>query len=276
MEIVCQNDNKSLVNFLLKQIDDLNYANIQKILRKKDIKINGKRIGKDTAVAAGDKVEIFGVKTCEVEIVYQNDDILVANKPANIEVVSDSGKDLCEKLIKQTGQYLFAVHRLDRNTKGLVVFAKNLDSKNVLEKGFKEHKIKKYYLAITSGIVKEKSAKKVAYLKKDSQNSFCKICDQYKLGYSQIITNYKLLKRGDLLNLLEVEIETGKTHQIRAHLSHIGLPILGDEKYGDKEINRQFGKKKQMLVAYKLDLSKVLPVELIELKNIKEQMEKLV
>lgn len=276
MEIVCQNDNKSLVNFLLKQIDDLNYAKIQKILRKKDIKINGKRIGKDTGIAAGDKVEIFGFKTCEVEIVYQNDDILVANKPANIEVVSDSGNDLHEKLIKQTGQNLFAVHRLDRNTKGLVVFAKNLDSKNVLEKGFKEHKIKKYYLAITSGMVKEKFAKKVAYLKKDSQNSFCIICDQNKLGYSQIITNYKLLKRGDLLNLLEVEIETGKTHQIRAHLSHIGLPILGDEKYGDKEINRQFGKKKQMLVAYKLDLSKVLPVELIELKNIKEQMEKLV
>ena len=144
-------------------------------------------------------------------------------------------------------------HRLDRNTTGLVLFAKNEDSLNILLDKFKNHEIRKKYLALVYGIPKVKKARLEAYLFKDNKKSIVYISDNFKTGYSKIITSYSVIKEYDNnSSLLEVEIETGKTHQIRAHLAHIGYPIIGDGKYGINPVNKDFGFKFQQLKAYEL------------------------
>ena len=144
-------------------------------------------------------------------------------------------------------------HRLDRNTSGLILFAKNEPSLNILLDKFKHHEIEKHYLALVYGIPKKKSDKLVSYLFKDSSKSLVYISDIPKKGYQKIITSYSLIDSfNNNTSILDVEIETGRTHQIRAHLAHIGLPIIGDGKYGINEINKKFKSKTQKLVSYKI------------------------
>ena len=144
-------------------------------------------------------------------------------------------------------------HRLDRNTTGLVLYAKNKESLDILLSKFKNHEIEKHYLAWVYGIPKEKHKRLEAYLFKDNKKSMVYISDVFKKGYQKIITTYTILeKKKDNTSILDVEIETGRTHQIRAHLAHIGYPIIGDGKYGKNEINKTFNRRTQMLCSYKL------------------------
>ena len=136
-------------------------------------------------------------------------------------------------------------HRLDRNTTGLILFAKNQLSLDILLKKFREHEIEKHYLALVYGIPSTSHKRSEAYLFKDNKKSIVYISDVPKKGYVKIITSFSVIeKRKDNSCILDIQIETGKTHQIRAHLAHIGYPIIGDGK--------QFGKKYQMLCSYKL------------------------
>lgn len=242
--------NQKLSKFLSSELG-INYNQIQKIIRNKDVKISGARVSKDVDLEIGQEIEVF-LPEEKYEIIFENDDIVVAFKKRNLETINDVGDDFITKLSRQLGISLFAVHRLDRNTEGLVVFAKNVDAKNSLDKAIRERKLEKFYLAKVVGVPEKNQDNLVAYLKKDEKNSRVFISDNQEKGYEIIKTNYKLISHDDIFSILEVELVTGKTHQIRAHLSHIGLSILGDEKYGNSEINRKYNKKYQCLCAYKL------------------------
>lgn len=248
---IIKNKKEQRLSKLISSELGLSFAGIQKLIRSKDIKINGVRVGKDIAIGVGDEVEIFYPETV-VDVIFENDDIVVVNKPRGIETVSETQEDLLKILNKQLGKSLFAVHRLDRNTQGLVIFAKNFDAKFALDEAIKNRNIKKYYLARVVGVPKIKEQNLAAYLKKDEKNSIVYVSDNRLDGYDEIKTNYRVLESDGNFSILEVELVTGKTHQIRAHLSHIGLPILGDEKYGNNLVNKKMNKKQQCLCAYKL------------------------
>lgn len=250
-------NNKKICKFILDSFPTLSQNTLYKALRQKDIKINGKRINKDCEVLAGDTLNIYISDNLlypeiNLPVVYEDNNILVIDKPINIEVTGENSlTSMIQK--KYNSNNIMPCHRLDRNTTGLILFAKNNTSLNILLEKFKNHEIEKSYEALVYGIPKIKKARLEAYLFKDTKKSIVYISDSFKQGYQKIITSYSVIKEyNNNTSLLDVNIETGKTHQIRAHLAHIGYPIIGDGKYGINKINKQFGYKYQQLHSYKL------------------------
>ncbi len=252
-------NNKKLDKFLYDNIPTLSQNLYYKTLRKKDIKVNGKRVSENVNVFENDEILLYIPddlldNNLKLNIIYEDNNILLIDKPSNIEVTgTESLTSLIHKSYANCGFPPMPCHRLDRNTSGLILFAKNETSLKILLEKFKSHEIKKHYLALVYGIPKKKNDKLISYLFKDSSKSLVYISDVPKKGYLKIITSYSLLESySNNTSLLDVEIETGRTHQIRAHLAHIGLPIVGDGKYGKNEINKNFKVKTQKLVSYKL------------------------
>ena len=251
-------NNKKLINFLLDNFDGLSTSTIYKTLRKKDIKINEKRISENCLLRTGDEIKIYIAdnlleKKYDIPIIYEDNNIIVFDKPIGIEVTGENSlSNYAKNLFKQS--FIEPCHRLDRNTCGLVLFAKNRESLDILLDSFKHHTIEKHYLCIVYGIPKIESRKLEDYLFKDSKKSLVYISNKALPGYQKIITSYKILKKNTYKNisLLDITLETGRTHQIRAHMSYIGYPILGDGKYGINKINKEFKQNVQALCSYSL------------------------
>lgn len=226
------------------------YSLVMKLIRKKDVKINGRRTGKDEQIIANDEISVYAEITDEraEKTIYEDENVLVSIKPKGITSEDFYG------LIKKKRENARFIHRLDRNTDGIMIFALNDTAEKELLKGFKDRTFKKYYITKAAGIFDKKEGTLAAYLIKNAEKAEVKIFDEPKKGLDKIITKYKVLSEGDGFSVLEIELVTGKTHQIRAHLSHVGHPIIGDGKYGYKSINDKFKEKSQVLTAYKTQL----------------------
>ena len=245
------NRQQKIFDAILEIRPGINYQTLQTTLRKKDIKVNKKRISNNIFINIGDIITVFlpEKQKQEIEIIYQDENIIIANKPQGMETTKKD-KVFDGDCLEDCLEGCYACHRLDKNTAGIVVLAKNTDSQQILEDAFKHQNIKKNYKAIVTGKVNTNGANLTDYLIK--LDNIVKVYSK-KVENSKIIkTNYRVIDSKNELYLLDIELLTGRTHQIRAHLQHHGIFILGDEKYGNKEKNKLYKLKKQQLVAYKI------------------------
>ena len=250
-------NNKKLDKFIFDKFPSLSSGLFYKTLRKKDFRVNNIRISENIALHTGDEIKVFISdelleNNISLSVIYEDNNILIINKPINMEVTNESNS--ATSILGKKYSYIKPCHRLDRNTSGLVLFAKNEPSLNLILDAFKNHEIEKHYMATVYGLPKVKKARLTAYLFKDSKKSLVYISNEPKKGYVKIITSYTVVKEDKKKNtcILDINLETGRTHQIRAHLAYIGFPIIGDGKYGKNEINKKFNQKTQLLECYSL------------------------
>lgn len=254
LEFVYTGKSTTLTKAVTSRYPSLNYSHLRSLLRKKDVMVNGVRIKEDVEVLSGATIRLYTtIHTSadydyRVGTVYEDDNIFIFNKPKGLEVEGDVSLITYARKLCPTAE---AVHRLDLNTDGLIIVAKGNSVAEILKEEIKNRRIEKHYVCAVYGHTG--SAKRLeGYLKKDATKGKVTVFDTRVDGAVKIVTEYKTIKNFEDYSILDVNLVTGRTHQIRAHLAHVGHPILGDGKYGTREINSKFNFKKQALTAYKL------------------------
>ena len=245
-------DSSAKLSKVVISYSGIKFSEFSKLLKNKDIKVNGKRTSCDLSLSVGDVITVYAnleePLVCQThDVIFEDDNILVVDKYKGVN--SDT---LYSELSKNTE--LYYIHRLDLNTDGVMIFAKNTLAESELKKGFKNRTFDKSYLALVYGFFDKKEGLLSDYLIKDEDSSTVKIIRNKTRSALTVKTQYFVLKTGRETSLLKVNLLTGRTHQIRAHLAFYGHFIIGDGKYGKEEINRKLKVKKQQLSSYSLTL----------------------
>lgn len=184
-----------------------------------------------------------------IYLIYADSNIVVLNKRAHETVAQkDGGESALEERASLVFGELYPVHRLDANTTGLILFARNIAAKNELDKAFKNNTVKKIYRCIVKGSVNT-AATATAYMQKDSERAVITVHESYAPQRKEMVTSYKPISCHDGITVLEIELHTGRTHQIRAHMAYLGHPVVGDDKYGDRALNKRLRCKYPQLCA---------------------------
>ncbi len=221
---------------------------IRDVLKKKDVRINGKKSGADASVSAGDELTLYiddKYFAAPLQIIFEDDRLLVVEKPAGIPVDADQtniGTDTMLNRIQSRCPDAKLCHRLDTGTGGVLIAAKTEEALSEMIEAFRGHQLIKRYQCLVVGKPDQSEAKLKDYLIKDAASSKVRILHTPQPGALTVETHYKTLKTNNGVSLLEVRLITGRTHQIRAHLSFIGLPLVGDDKYGDRTANRRLNR----------------------------------
>lgn len=287
-----------LDKFLTKTYPNLPSSMMYKAIRKKDIKLNGKRCEISTKLSVGDvltmylKDEFFERATEEkydflkapnkLTIIYEDENIILLDKKPGLLVHPDDTYHF-DSLVARLTRYLYEkgeydpknensfapalANRIDRNTGGIVIAAKNAQALRVLNQKIKGRELQKLYLCLVHGHMEKKEDTLEAYLEKNENQNRVYIFDKKKEGALTIRTKYRVLEEKKKGSLLEVDLLTGRTHQIRAHLSHIGHALYGDGKYSTNKLNRNSGYPYQALYSYKLKFKFTTDGDILEYLN---------
>ena len=271
-----------LDRFLAKAVPLLPASLAQKYIRLKRIKLGGKRVERDTRLNTGDVLQLYindeffdkprednaylTVANPKLTIVYEDEHILLVDKRPGLAVHPHDGADFGKTLIDHIQAYLYQkkewkpreenaftpalCNRIDRNTGGIVIAAKTAEALRVLNQKIKDREMDKRYLAIVEGTPKPREGSLKGYLFKDAKKNRVFVTDTPQAGSKSCQTNYKTIASKNGLTLVECELITGRTHQIRAQFAHAGHPLLGDGKYG--KLDKRFDRNYQALYSYKL------------------------
>ena len=275
-----------LDKFLSKAVKGLPTSLLYKYIRTKKIKVNRARTRQSYMLCEGDEIQLFireeffaSPETDQsalfrirpkLNILYEDEHILLLNKRPGVLVHEDTAAAEntlimhVKAYLAQKGEYdpeaeqSFApalCNRIDRNTGGIVIAAKTAEALRVMNEKIRNDEVRKFYLCAVHGCPKPRRATLTAWLRKNSEDNLVEISDVRKPGFKEIITKYRVLSEREDKSLLEVELVTGRTHQIRAHMAHVGHPLVGDGKYGVNRDDREKGYKHQALYAFRLEFA---------------------